>query len=160
MTVLDWMTLALALACGLLGGFFFAFSVCVMKSLGALPPSQGIPAMQRINIVVINPWFLTLFLGTAIASLLVAIVSGMRWGDPRAAYWLCAAASYFAGTFLVTMLANVPLNDALAKVEPGSAEGARVWAQYLSTWTTWNHVRTLAGVLATFFFSLALSARS
>jgi uncharacterized membrane protein len=43
---------------------------------------------------------------------------------------------------------NVPLNDALAAVDPASAEGARLWAGYFTRWTAWNHVRyaaTLAG---------------
>ena len=37
---------------------------------------------------------------------------------------LAGALLYFAGTFLVTMLFNVPLNDALAAVAPDSSDGA------------------------------------
>ena len=39
-----------AVACGLMGGIFFAFSTFVMKALRALPPNRGIEAMQAINI--------------------------------------------------------------------------------------------------------------
>jgi uncharacterized membrane protein len=56
-----------ALGCGLVAGIFFAFSTFVMKALAQLEPKEGIAAMQWINITVINPWFMTVFLGTAIA---------------------------------------------------------------------------------------------
>jgi uncharacterized membrane protein len=38
-----------------------------MSALARLQPSQGIAAMQSINITVINPWFMAAFLGTAAA---------------------------------------------------------------------------------------------
>ena len=47
------------------------------------------------------------------------------------------------------MLFNVPLNNALDTATPSSADGARLWARYLSTWTPWNHVRTVTSFAAT-----------
>ncbi len=55
------LTLISALGCGLVAGVFFAFSTFVMKALDRLPPAQGMTAMQSINVVVINPWFMTAF---------------------------------------------------------------------------------------------------
>ena len=60
------------------------------------------------------------------------------------------------GTVGVTIAGNVPLNDALAAVSPGSAEGATLWAKYLTDWTLWNHVRTLAAFVASALFTLSL----
>jgi uncharacterized membrane protein len=54
------------------------------------------------------------------------------------------------------MVFNVPLNNALAAVDPASSEGAAVWADYLRTWTNWNHVRTLAALAASGAFIFAL----
>ena len=54
-----------ALGCGLMAGVFFAFSAFVMNALARLPAAAGIAAMQSINITVINPLFMTVFLGTA-----------------------------------------------------------------------------------------------
>jgi uncharacterized membrane protein len=51
------LTLLAMLGCGLMAGFFFAFSAVIMAALARLPPAQGIAAMQTINVVVINPWF-------------------------------------------------------------------------------------------------------
>jgi uncharacterized membrane protein len=51
---------------------------------------------------------------------------------------------------------RAPLNNRLASVTPGSAEGAAVWTRYLSAWTAWNHVRTAASVAAAASFIMAL----
>lgn len=59
------LTLLGCLGAATVGGVFFAFSSFVMKALAQLPPAQGLAAMQRINVVVLNPAFLGVFLGTA-----------------------------------------------------------------------------------------------
>ena len=69
---------------------------------------------------------------------------------------MCKAQKNQKGVILVTVLFNVPRNNALATVEPASAEGARLWADYLRTWTAWNHVRTVAAIAAAAVFMLAL----
>ena len=155
----DWLrvlTLISALGCGLMAGFFFAFSVSVMKALGRLPPAQGIAAMQSINLVVINPVFLITFFGTAVACVAVAISALRTWHGPGAAYLLAGGLLYLVGSFLVTIVFNVPRNDALAAVDPSSAAGATLWASYLTAWTAWNHVRTAAALAAAAALSIAL----
>jgi uncharacterized membrane protein len=146
-----------AIGCGLIGGVFFAFSTFVMQALAQQPPAQGIAVMQAINIKVINPLFMTAFLGTAVACLFLAIVAGLNWRQPHAIDLLVGSLFYLLGTFGVTIGFNVPLNESLALVQPDSAAGATLWATYLSRWTFWNHVRTLAAVAATAL--LMMSAR-
>jgi uncharacterized membrane protein len=155
-SMIDAATLASALGCGLMAGFFFAFSVCVMSSLARLPPAQGVAAMQSINVVVINPWFLTVFLGMVALCVFTAILALMHRDQPSSIYLLAGSVLYVVGTFGVTMRLNVPLNDALAAVGAQSAEAAGVWSEYLSKWTAWNHVRTAAALAAAAAFSLAL----
>jgi uncharacterized membrane protein len=115
--------------------------------------------MQSINVVVINPVFLTVFLGTG--SLCAAGIFGsvMHWHEPAAAYLLAGGAVYLVGALLVTMFFNVPRNNALAEIAPSGAEGADLWASYLSAWTAWNHVRTIASLAAAALFTLALRFR-
>ena len=158
-TVTSWfftLELAAALGCGLIAGVFFAFSSFVMGALARIQPSQGISAMQSINIVVINPWFMVVFLGTAVLGLVLAVFSLLRWHQPGAAFLLAGGLLYVVGTFLVTMVFNVPLNDALAKVDPGNPESVSLWVGYVSRWTAWNHVRTVAALGAAASFILAL----
>jgi uncharacterized membrane protein len=50
----------------------------------------------------------------------------------------------------------VPLNEALAIVEPDSAEGASLWTRYIAVWTAWNHVRTVAALAAPALLIIAL----
>jgi uncharacterized membrane protein len=150
------LTFVAALGCGLVGGVFFAFSSFVMKALGRLQPAQGIAAMQSINIVVINPVFMLAFLGTAVVCAAVAVTALLTWNRPGAGYLLAGSLLYIAGTFLVTMIFNVPRNNALAAVDPASAAGAGVWAGYLTGWTAWNHVRTVAALAAAGLLTIGL----
>ena len=86
------LTFVAALGSGLMAGVFFAFSTFVMKALARLPAREGIAAMQSINIVVINPAFLGVFLGTAVAC--VAVLGGavLRWETSSAACLLAGGA--------------------------------------------------------------------
>jgi uncharacterized membrane protein len=54
----------------------------------------------------------------------------------------------------------VPRNNALAVVAPASAEGARLWSTYLSSWTAWNHVRAAAALVAAAAFIIAFRSRA
>jgi uncharacterized membrane protein len=148
-----------ALGCGLIAGVFFAFSTFVMNALSRLPPAQGIAAMQAINITVINPLFMTVFLGTAAACIFL-IFSSLKWHQPGIPYLLIGSLLYLVGTVSVTIALNVPLNDALAKVEPGSAEGAKLWASYLVNWTIWNHIRSAAALAAAALLIVGICDRS
>ncbi len=143
-----------ALGCGLIAGVFFAFSTFVMRALAQRPPAEGIAAMQAINITVINPWFMTAFLGTAVTCLTLAIASLFKGHQPGTAYLLIASLLYIVGSVGVTMMFNVPLNDTLATIKPDSSEAVNFWAKYLSAWTFWNHVRTIASLAAAALFML------
>ena len=151
------LTLITALGCGLVAGILYAFSTSVMKALARLPAAQGIAAIQSINIMVINPWFMGAFFGTAAACVLVTVFSLLRWNEAGAAYLLSGGLVYLIGTILVTMVFNVPKNDALAAADPQSADGARLWAGYITSWTAWNHVRTAAALAAAVLLTFALS---
>lgn len=130
----------------MIAGIFYAFSTFIMQALGRVPVPEGIRAMQTINIVIINPLFLGIFMGTALLLLVIAVAAGMNLGQPGAVLILAGAVLYVLGCFAVTMALNVPLNNALAAADPASAEGAAIWARYLRDWVFWNHVRTAAAL--------------
>jgi uncharacterized membrane protein len=127
-----------------------------MRALGRLPREQGIAAMQSINVVVLNPWFFTAFFGTAAVCIILAVLALFTWNASRALYLLAGSLLYLAGSIFVTIACNVPLNDALAAVNPHSAEGAALWTRYRANWTTWNHVRTAASFGAAALFIAAV----
>lgn len=158
MSLLALATLLSALGCGLIAGLFFAFSTSVMKALGQQPPQHGIAAMQAINVVILNPWFMAAFLGTGLLCLLLVVASVLHWQSSGSVYLLAGCALYLLGSIGVTMLFNVPRNNQLANVAASSDEAARLWASYLVEWTRWNHVRMLASLAASASFILALRA--
>ncbi len=148
-------TIAL-LGSALVGGVFFAFSSFLMKALAHLPSSEGIAAMQRINVVVINPSFIGAFMGTAVLSLGVIALAVARSSHPSAAFFLGGAIFYFVGTFLVTVVGNVPLNNQLAAVSATDLAAVKLWEHYLHRWTMWNHVRTTAAMVGALLYTLGL----
>jgi len=140
----------------LIGGVFFAFSSFVMKALARVPSAEGIAAMQSINVTVLNPSFLGTFMGTAAVSLLIAVLAVKGWETPSAPWFLAGALLYLIGTFLVTGLGNVPLNDQLAAVSVTDSTAVTVWEHYLDRWTMLNTIRTVAAAAATLAFTLGL----
>ncbi|MBD9647955.1 DUF1772 domain-containing protein [Ensifer sp. ENS09] len=142
---------AAAIGSGLMAGLFFIFSVCIMQALSRLPPEQGIAAMNAINVVIQNPIFLSAFMGTALLALALIVVAFLSGGEGR--WWLAAGGvAYVVGVLLVTIVFNVPMNDALAAAAPGQAATDLWHERYLTDWVWWNHVRTFASIGALAFF--------
>jgi uncharacterized membrane protein len=76
--------------------------------------------------------------------------------NPDRPFLVIGGLLYDLGTVGVTMVCNVPRNNALASMRAASDEGARVWADYLITWTRWNHVRTVTALAASATLTFAL----
>jgi uncharacterized membrane protein len=137
-----------AIACAAMGGVFFAFSAFVMRALARMPPAGGIAAMQSMNIVAVTPVFMTALFGTAAACVMVAVAAVMEWREVTSAYLLAGSLSYLVGTIVVTIIANVPLNNALAAVDPAGGDAVWFWLRYVRRWTAWNHVRAISAIAA------------
>ena len=133
---------------GVVSGVFFAFSGFIMPGLGRLPAPQGVAAMQAMNITAVTPPLMIALFGTAVVCLGIVVEAAVSWGTPRAALQLFAALLYLIGVVGVTMAFNVPRNNALAALQPDSAEAARYWTRYLREWTTWNTIRALTSGIA------------
>lgn len=144
------------LGAGTIGGVFFAFSSFVMRSLVALPPEMGLAAMQTINVRVLNPHFLGCFMGTALISVGCVIVGVLRLETAGSSFILCGGALYLLGTFVITGVCNVPLNNSLALVSQADPSSGDKWLSYARRWTLWNHLRTVSALLATLLFGLGL----
>ncbi|WP_158629239.1 DUF1772 domain-containing protein [Roseitalea porphyridii] len=133
---------------GLMAGFFYAFSVCVMAGLDRLAPAAAIGAMQAINEAVRNPVFFVTFFLTPLVAFGAAALA-YQAGEPRQAAWMALAALvYILLAALPTAIINVPMNEALADVEPDNVDAAAVWTAYADRWTAWNTVRTVTSTLA------------
>jgi uncharacterized membrane protein len=149
---------AAAISSGIVGGIFYAFSSFVMTALSHMPPAQGVTAMNSISVAVINVSFMTVFMGTAILSLVVGVASPVMWNEPGAKFALAGSIVYLVGCVGVTMIFNVPLNDRLATMGD-TAQAIAFWPSYLASWILWNHVRSVAGILSAALLTLAVSQR-
>jgi len=138
--------MAAAVGSGLAAGVFFAFSTFVMPALGRLPAERGVAAMQAVNVAAINPWFMTVLFGTGALSTATIVGALASWDAAYGLYLLAGGALYLLGVLGVTIAFHVPRNDALARLDP--TEAASHWSRYLREWTAWNHVRTIAPLLA------------
>ena len=153
------LTLIAAVGSGVVAGVWFTFSNFVMAALARLPAEEGAAAMRSINLTVLNSGFFLFFFGTGAASLALFVLSLVRWGQPGSGLRALACLLYLVGSIGVTIVRNVPLNDALAAAEPGTAEEAALWSQYQADWTFWNHVRAAGTAAAAVTFSVALAVR-
>ncbi|MER5788687.1 anthrone oxygenase family protein [Streptomyces sp. NPDC001980] len=145
------------LGAGLVAGVFCGFSTFVMRGLASLPPAQGIAAMNAINRAALTPAFMLVFAGSAVVCAMIAVVTFVVWPDDGKVELLLGSGLYLFGSFGLTAMANVPRNEALAKLEPGAPEAVSYWPVYVREWTLWNHVRTVAAAAAAVVYVLALS---
>lgn len=154
------MVLLAALGCGLISGVFFGFSSFVMPALARLRAGHAVRAMQSINVVVLNRWFLGVLLGTALVCVGLALNALTAWSEPGAALRLGGASLYLLGTIMVTKGYHVPRNRTLARLPADSTEAERFWPAYVAGWSAWNHVRGAAAFVASLLLILALLAVS
>jgi uncharacterized membrane protein len=148
-----------AIGCGVIAGLFFTFSTFVITALDRTGYANGIVAMNSINVVILKSLFIPVFYATTLASLLLAGLSLFQWRDGGATALLAGGIIYVVGMFGVTVIFNVPLNNALAATDPSSADAAGMWARYVRDWNLWNHVRTIASLIAAILFVFALRFR-
>lgn len=149
-----------AVGSGLIAGLLFIFSNSTMRAFDSLGHAAAIRSMQAVNREILNPVFFTVFLGTAVTSLagVVIGVSGWAAGGADRIALAVAGGLYLIGIFVVTAARNVPMNERLDTIDPDAEEAAAAWADYLNRWTRWNHVRTVAGTLASAGFIIAIAA--
>ncbi|MGW5279720.1 anthrone oxygenase family protein [Streptomyces collinus] len=146
-----------ALGAGLVAGVFCGFSTFVMRGLAALPPAQGVAAMNAINRAALRPAFMLLFFGSAVLCVIVAVVTFVVWPVAGKVELLLGSALFLCGSFGPTAVANVPRNERLAGLVPGGSEAAVYWPVYVREWTFWNHVRTVASAGSALLYVLALA---
>lgn len=139
----------IVLAYALVSGVFLAFSDFIMRALGQTSGIGGVEAMQVINREVFRWVFMTLFIGLAPISLLVAIYGGVVVGNGAGSLLIAAGLTYLVGCFAVTVFCNVPLNETLSELDTRTAQTRDFWiTTYLPRWTFWNTLRTIASALS------------
>lgn len=134
---------------GLIAGVFYAFSCSVMPGLARADDRTFVEAMQQINRAILNPVFAASFLGALVLTILAALLH-QRMGQRQTTHWIVAAAVLYGITFLLTMAANVPLNEALNRAGNPShiSNLATVRQRFEVSWVRWNMIRAVLSTAA------------
>ena len=144
------------------GGMMYTFSTFVMRGLDRTGPVDAITAMRGINAEAnANPMFLLGYFGATILALVVGVIAVVQLRQPGSWLVLVGALLTILGA-VITMAFNVPLNNHLDTVDPNGlsvADAAREWQAYFSTWTAWNHARTVTAFVASLLLLAGLRYR-
>ena len=140
----------------------YVFSTFVMRGLDRTGPVDAITAMRGINAEAnSNPVFLLGYFGATILALVVGVMAAIQLRQPGS--WVVLVGAVFAVLgAVITMAFNVPLNNHLDSVNPvglSAADAAREWQAYFSTWTAWNHARTITSFIGAVLLLLGLRYR-
>ena len=137
------------IAYALVSGVCLACSDFILRALAHTGGIGGVDAMQAINREVFRWVFMTLFIGMAPVSLAIATYGGFVVGNGPGTMFVMAGLIYFIGCFGVTVVFNVPMNEALAGMDASSDAAQNYWTgTYLPRWTFWNSVRTGASAVS------------
>jgi uncharacterized membrane protein len=132
------------------GGMMYVFSTFVMRGLDRTGPVDAITAMRGINAEAnSSPVFLLGYFGATILALVVGVIAVIQLQQPGS-WWVLVGAVCAILSAVITMVFNVPLNNHLDTVNPvglSAADAAREWQAYFSTWTAWNHARTVTSFI-------------
>ncbi|MEL6318722.1 MAG: anthrone oxygenase family protein, partial [Pseudomonadota bacterium] len=127
----------------LVGGVFLAFSDFLMRAFAK--SAGGVEVMQVVNREVFRWVFMALFLGLTPVSLALLAGAAASIEAPGHALFAAAGGLYVLGCFAVTAGRNVPLNEALARMDADGPEAERFWREtYLPRWGFWNRLRAIA----------------
>jgi uncharacterized membrane protein len=148
---------AATLTTGLMAGLFFAFTCAVMPALRGTDDRAFVDVMQRINVSIINPAFLAVFMGGLVLTA-AACVATWRDTDRGALPWIIGGLVLYAAMFVITRAINIPLNDQLETAGDPSriTDLGTVRDNFEGKWVVWNIVRTVANVAAFACLSYAL----
>ena len=140
----------------------YVFSTFVMRGLDRTGPVEAITAMRGMNVEAnSNPVFLLGYFGATILALVVGVIAAIQLRQPGS--WVVLVGAVLAIlAAIITMAFNVPLNNHLDTVDPvglSAADAAREWQAYFSTWTAWNHARTVTSFVGATLMLVGLRYR-
>ena len=149
---LDTISLFLALlTMALSSGLFYAWSVSVIPGTLQVSHRSYLETMQRINQKILNIGFYSIFFGALITLILSSYLYYQVEATKLFWYILLATLCYGIGTFGITMVGNIPLNNSLDLLDLSTMdtqELATVRTNYEKKWNFFHRIRSIAAVFA------------
>ena len=156
--MIKFLLIVCSVGSGLVSGLFFIFSICIMNALNEQPLKQAVLVMQSINKLILTPYFFLVFMGTPIACVVILLAGIMSNGATNYSYAYIAAIIYIVGSFGVTIIKNVPMNNILKELNTNDEDDIKYWQVYFKKWTFWNHVRFWASLAPCVLFTLNIAS--
>lgn len=159
LTLKHWILFATLLLTALSAGLFYAWEVSVIPGTRKLNDTAYLQSMQSINRAILNPGFYLIFFGSLVMLVLNTYQQYQPGWSIELVLMVLALGFYLAGTFGITVMGNVPLNEALDKVELTALDGEALRQHrdyYEQRWNTLHTWRTVCSLMA--LVSLQLGA--
>lgn len=148
---------AATVTCGLTAGLFYAYACSVMPALARVEDRTFIEVMQRVNVAILNGWFVLGFVGALLTTAAAVALHLPSDGHDVLPATIAALVLYVA-MIGVTRSVNIPLNDELAAAGTPQriADPAGVRGRFEARWVRFNVVRALLSTAALGFLAWAL----
>jgi len=141
-----------------MAGLFYTWSISVTPGLAKVGNENYLQAFQSMNRAILNPAFFIFFMGLVI---LLPVLSYLYYQSPISAqfwYIISATVLYLVGILAVTLVGNVPNNNALEVLQivlMNPEQMASFRLGFESKWNNLNMIRTICSSLA--FVSLIMA---
>jgi uncharacterized membrane protein len=132
------------LAVGLMAGVFCVYANAIMPGLRTTDDRTFVDAFRAMDKAIINPLFLSTFLGAAIATAAALVLHIDRPALPA----IAPALVLYVACVAITMRINVPRNDALKAAAPTADASSLRTAFDEARWARWNRVRAVVTTVA------------
>ena len=152
-SILAFALILAALLCTLVAGFVLLFAIVIMPGIGTLPNREFLQAFQVMDGVIQNnqPIFILVWVGSAVALLVAAILGVWQLEWTSRILILTAATVFILGVQLPTITINIPLNNRLQILNLEELDQTTLAAErqnFEPRWNRWNIIRTFFAGLA------------
>lgn len=163
----DLFTLTLGVATlltALVAGLLFAFAVVVMPGIARLDDRAFVRAFQEVDGIIQagHSLFMAAWVGSVLALLAAAALGFSDLGWAERAMLGAAVALYVLGVQVPTVAVNVPLNNALQRVDTAVSDAAvlrEARVRFEARWNRWNVARTALSVATVVLLLVVLALR-
>ena len=152
MSFLEIVLILATLLVALVAGFVFAFATVVMPGTGKLSDKEFIRSFQVIDGVIQagQPVFGLVWLGSALAILVSAVMGVLQLDGIERAVIVISALVYIFGVQVPTITINVPMNNNLQRLDVDAMDVdalASARSAFENRWVKWNTIRTIVASL-------------
>ena len=142
-----------ALLCSLVAGFLFAYAVVIMPGIRKFDDKQFIRTFQVTDKIIQDnhPLFILMWLGSAVALLVCAVLGLGKLQGTDFALLLVATVIYLLGVQVATVVVHLPLNNRLQELNVDDMTEDELSAErdkFEPRWNTSNQIRTFIACCA------------